>query len=251
MPVYFIGHGSPMNVVQDNPFTRSLGQTGKNTPNPKAVLVISAHWLSEGSFISTTVKPETIYDFYGFPEELYAVTYPSPGAPDFALKTLKLLSSAKEDPDRGLDHGAWTVLKKMFPAADIPAFQLSIDFYKPMRHHYDLAKNLSSLRDQGVLIIGSGNIVHNLGMVDWKEGSAFDWAAEFDTWVKDKVDKRDHESLIDYEKAGRQAKLSVPTVDHYVPLLYSLALAGEDEPIDHFYEEMTYGSLSMRCIKIG
>lgn len=253
MPVLFLGHGNPMNAIQDNPFTRQLRETGKEMKrlNPKAALVVSAHWLTDGTFVSTNAKPETIYDFYGFPDELYQVVYPAPGSPEFAGKTLKLLTEASGDGEWGLDHGAWSVLRHLFPDADIPAFQLGIDFYKPMKHHFHLAKKIRSLRDEGVLIIGSGNIVHNLQKIVWKDGAAFDWARKFDEWVMKKIAERDFDSLIDYEKAGEPALLSVPTTDHYIPLLYCLALAEPDESITSIYDELTYGSLSMRCLKIG
>jgi 4,5-DOPA dioxygenase extradiol len=252
MPAFFIGHGNPMNAVLDNPFTRSLTEMGKSVQQkPNAILVVSAHWLTRGSYVSINPKPEVIYDFGGFPDELYQVKYPAPGSPEYAAQVKDLLPEVKEDKDWGLDHGAWTILKHMFPEADIPVFQLSIDFYKPMQYHYELAQKLQSLRKKGVLIIGSGNIVHNLRMWFSKgDNNPYDWATEFDGFVKDRIEKRDFKSLVEYEKQGAAAKLSVPTVDHYVPMLYSLALAGDKEEIKFTYEEV-FSAASMRCFRIG
>jgi 4,5-DOPA dioxygenase extradiol len=253
MPLLFIGHGSPMNAVANNAFTRSLTHTGTAMlPKPRAICVISAHWLSHGVWVNTTQQPETIYDFNGFPDELYQITYPAPGAPEYARRVLELLPESSEDNERGLDHGAWTVLKHLFPDADIPVFQISIDYRKPMQFHYDIAKRLAPLRDEGVLFVGSGNIVHNLQLVNFNNNDeTYPWAIEFDTWVKEKIDTRDFTSLINYEQHGKTALLSVPTVDHYVPLLYCLSLAQEDEQIAYCYEGFELGSLSMRCLQIG
>ncbi len=252
MPVLFIGHGSPMNAIETNAFTDSLNLMGKVfNEKPKAIMVVSAHWLTEGTYVSTTERPETIYDFYGFPEELYQVKYPAPGYPSSAKEVLKLAPEVKEDNQWGLDHGAWTVLKHIFPNADIPVFQLSIDYYKPMEYHFELAKKLSILRDMGILVIGSGNVVHNLKLIFSSDNNEpYDWAVEFDEIVKDRINNRDFDSLIHYEKYGKVGQLSVPTVDHYVPLLYSLALADDDDDINFTYEEV-FSSLSMRCLRIG
>lgn len=250
-PVFFIGHGTPMNAVLDNPFTRSLktmGEALKEKPN--AILCISAHWLSEGSYVNSTLRPETIYDFYGFPEELYHIRYPAPGSPTYAQEVIKMIPEVAEDQGRGLDHGTWTVLKHLFPRAEIPVFQLSIDYDQSMQYHYDLGQKLKPLRKKGVLILGSGNIVHNLRLVYSREdGAPYNWAIEFDEWVKEKINQRDFASLIHYEKLGQAAKLAVPTVDHYVPLIYSLALAERHEEITYTYEEV-FTSLSMRCLRI-
>jgi 4,5-DOPA dioxygenase extradiol len=252
MPVFFIGHGDPMNALRDNAFTRALAAMGKSVhQKPKAIMVVSAHWLTRGTYVATTAMPETIYDFGGFPEELYRVAYPAPGAPDVAKEVMKLSPEVKPDAEWGLDHGAWTVLKHMFPAADIPVFQLSVDYFKPMQYHFDLARALKPLREQGVLVIGSGNIVHNLrAFFGNPNDEPFDWAVEFDKWVKEKIERRDFQSLINYETEGAAAKLAVPTVDHYVPMLYSLSLAGEHEPIAFTYEEVQ-SSISMRCFRVG
>jgi 4,5-DOPA dioxygenase extradiol len=252
MPVLFIGHGNPMNAIEVNPFTESLKRLGESFVElPKAIMVVSAHWLTKGTFISTTESPEIIYDFYGFPKELYHVKYPAMGAPAIAREVIKLVPEIKEDNQWGLDHGAWSILKHIFPKADIPVFQLSIDFYQPMQYHFDLANRLKQLREQGVLVIGSGNIVHNLALVFSKEDNApFEWAAEFDEIVKERIVNKDFTSLINYEKFGRVASLAIPTVDHYVPLLYTLGMAEADEEITFTYEEV-FTSLSMRCVKIG
>jgi 4,5-DOPA dioxygenase extradiol len=251
-PVFFIGHGNPMNALYDNAFTRNLSEMGKSLEKkPDAVLVVSAHWLTRGSFVSTTSKPETIYDFYGFPEELYKVIYPAPGSPDNANYLKEIIPEIEKDNEMGLDHGAWTVLKHMFPKADIPVFQLSIDFYKPMRYHFDIGKKLLLLREKHILIIGSGNIVHNLRFAfPLDNPKKYDWAFEFDELIKNKIIEKDFESLINYEKFGDLAKLSVPTTDHYIPLLYCLALVQKNEEIIFTYEEIIT-SLSMRCLRIG
>ena len=258
MPVLFVGHGSPMNALEDNPFTRSLRSTGENLRQkhqPSAILVVSAHWLTQGSFVNVAPKPETIHDFGGFPQALFDMQYPAPGAPEQAKEAAKLSAFLHESDDWGLDHGAWTILHHLFPEADIPVFQMSIDYYQPMQYHLDLAKELRSLREKGVLIIGSGNIVHNLRMsmsrFQTNDPRPFDWAVEFDQWTLDKITHRDFQSLTNYEQAGAAGKLSVPTVDHYVPLLYSVGLADEKDDIRQTYEEVTFGGMSMRTFQIG
>jgi 4,5-DOPA dioxygenase extradiol len=252
MPVLFIGHGSPMNALADNAFSKSLSATGAALPKPKAILVVSAHWLSKGSFVSSTAAPETIYDFYGFPHELYKIVYPAPGSPEYAAKTKILWPELTLDNEWGLDHGAWAVLKHLFPRADIPVFQLSIDYHKPMHYHFDNAKKLTALRNDGVLIIGSGNIVHNLRLVSFDEfAEPYDWAVQFDEWTKSQIMNREYTNLLHYEQAGESAGLSVPTVDHYVPLLYSLAVTEPSEEVAFFYEGIELSSMSMRCLKIG
>ncbi|MDF2590868.1 MAG: ygiD [Clostridia bacterium] len=252
MPVLFIGHGSPMNAIETNPFTESLRKLGESFAEmPKAIMVVSAHWLTRGTFVSTAEKPEVIYDFYGFPKELYQVKYPAVGAPFIAKEIMKLAPHIKEDNQWGLDHGAWSILKHIFPNAGIPVFQLSIDFYQSMQYHFDLASELRQLREQGVLFIGSGNVVHNLALVFSKEdNSPFEWASEFDEIVKNSIMNKDFDSLINYKKFGRTADLAIPTVDHYVPLLYTLGMAEADEEITFTYEEV-FTSLSMRCVRIG
>jgi 4,5-DOPA dioxygenase extradiol len=258
-PALFIGHGNPMNALYDNTFTRSLNNLGvdiKNTFKLNAILVVSAHWLTNGTFVNVSKKPEIIYDFGGFPDELFHIKYPATGSPEYAHEVNKIIPLVRETAEWGIDHGSWTVLKHLFPLADIPVFQLSIDYHKPMQYHFDLAKQLKSLREKGVMIIGSGNIVHNLRLsfqtiAQQGEDAALDWAIEFDEWAKQKIDSRDFGSLINFESAGEIGKLAIPTVDHYVPMLYSLALAEKNEPIIYTHEEVTFGAMSMRCFRVG
>jgi len=253
MPVIFIGHGNPMYAIQTNSFTKALNNIEKTISKPKAILVVSAHWLTRGTYVSTNPNPKTIYDFGGFPDELYKVIYEPKGSPELAKELKEKITSPKIEADNqiGLDQRAWTILKLMYPSADIPTFQLSIDYYKPASYHFELAKQLSYLRDKGVLIIGSGNLVHNLGMVDFnKPNSGYDWAIEFDSTVKDLLDKGDFKPLIDYEKLGKSALLSVPTNDHYLPMIYPLGLKTEKETISYLYEGMEGGSISMRSFVI-
>jgi 4,5-DOPA dioxygenase extradiol len=258
MPVLFVGHGSPMNALEDNPFTRSLrkmGESLREKQKPSAILVVSAHWLTRGSYVNILPKPETIHDFGGFPKALFDAQYPAPGAPDIAKETVKLSALLHESNDWGLDHGAWTILMHLFPEADVPVYQMSIDYYQPMEYHLKLAKELRALRERGVLVVGSGNIVHNLRMsmsrFQNNDASPYDWAVEFDQWVYEKIEARDFAALTDYEKAGEAGKLSVPTVDHYVPLLYTLGLAEEREDIRQTYEEVSFGGMSMRTFQVG
>lgn len=261
MPVLFIGHGSPLNVILDNSFTRSLAALGNHLPKPKAIMVISAHWLTKGTFVGCMKKPKIIYDFNGFAEELYNVVYPCSGAPEEAAFVTGAANKAvvKCDHSRGLDHGAWAILRHLYPRADIPVFQLSLDYTfnesdpKPLQHHFDLAAGLSELRSQGVLMIGSGNIVHNLGMFDFTniEAKPFDWAVEFDERVKENLIRENHHSLIHYPTRGKAAALAVPTLDHYLPMIYAIALREKDEPLTFTYEGFQYGSISMRCFQIG
>lgn len=258
MPALFVGHGSPTNAIEENNFTRMLAALGKRFSGemiPSAIMVVSAHWLTQGTFVSTVEKPETIYDFGGFQDELYQIKYEAPGAPALAEEVAGLSDKIKTDKSWGLDHGAWTILKYIFPKADIPVFQMSIDYYKPMQYHYDLAVLLNSLRKKGVLVIGSGNLVHNLSMSFPKfmsnDANAYDWAIEFDAWIKDKLEKNDHKSLINYLAAGKAAELSVPTPDHYIPLLYSAALREADEEVTMLHDEVYYGGISMRTFGYG
>ncbi len=252
MPVLFIGHGNPMNAIEDNEFSKGWAEVGKQLPRPTAILCISAHWLTRGTKVTAMEKPETIHDFGGFPQTLFDVQYPSPGSPAFASETKRLIkkTTVELDYEWGLDHGCWSVLNKMFPAADIPVYQLSIDYYQPPEYHYELAKELAELRKKGVLIFGSGNIVHNLGLVQWQD-TAFDWAIEFDTKISELISKGDHNSIIHYKDLGKAAQLSVPTNDHYLPLLYPLALQGENDSVSYFNVKNTMGSISMRSILIG
>ncbi len=253
MPVLFVGHGSPMNAIEDNPFTKSLKAWGtmlQKQQKPSAILVVSAHWLTQGSFVNVSPKPKTIHDFGGFPQPLFDTQYPAPGAPEVAKSAAELSAFLHETDDWGLDHGAWTILVHLFPDADIPVFQLSIDYYKPMQYHLDLAASLQALRKKGVLIIGSGNIVHNLRLsmpsFQASDPKPFDWAVEFDQWINQKLNERDFQSIVQFEKAGAAAKLSVPTTDHYIPLLYSIGLSDTKDQISTIFEEVTFGGISMR-----
>ena len=252
MPVLFVGHGNPMNGLEDSEFSRAWAQVGKRLPRPQAILCISAHWVDDGTLVSTTSRPKTIYDFSGFPDELYKVVYPAPGSPEWAEATRKQITKVKvgTDPNMGLDHGAWVVLKRMFPKADIPVFQMSLDRAKTPREHYEIGRQLQPLREKGLLIIGSGNMVHNLGLMAWNE-SAFDWAVKFDGTLAALIEKQDHEALINYPALGALAPKAIPTNEHYLPMLYTLALRQKEEPLRFFADKVTLGSISMRSFQIG
>ncbi|MES2619131.1 MAG: 4,5-DOPA dioxygenase extradiol [Bacteroidota bacterium] len=256
-PVLFMGHGSPMNGIEDNIFSKRWAKMGEEITLPKAVLCISAHWLTKGTHITAMDKPKTIHDFGGFPKELFAVQYPAPGNPELAKEAVSLVkkTSIGLDHDWGLDHGTWSVVKHMYPNANIPVLQLSIDYNQPMQYHYDLAKELAALRKKGVLIIGSGNMVHNLGMVAWDKlndtNFGFDWAIEMNTKFKELITSKNHQSLIDYQKLGSSAMLSIPTPDHYIPLLYTLALQDEKDEVSFFNDNAVAGSLTMTSVKIS
>jgi 4,5-DOPA dioxygenase extradiol len=257
MPVLFVGHGSPMNGIEDNEFSERWIQMAKEIPTPAAVLVISAHWFSRGTRITAMDFPKTIHDFGGFPQALFDVQYPAPGNPVLAKETASLLHSAhvELDHDWGLDHGAWTVVRRMYPEAEIPVLQLSIDYTKSPQYHYDLAKELYGLRKKGVLIIGSGNMVHNLRMVSWEKmntpGYGFDWALKMNDTFKQLITDGDYKPLIHYESLGAEAKLAIPTPEHYLPLLYSLGLKGSKVNISFFNDKAVAGSLTMTSVKIG
>lgn len=256
-PVLFIGHGSPMNGIEDNEFSRTWAKFGNEIPKPKAVLVISAHWLTKGTYITAMSNPRTIHDFGGFPQALFEVQYPAPGDSTLAEETSKLITSTSVglNHDWGLDHGTWSVVKHMYPNADIPVLQLSIDYNKPPQYHFDLAKQLKSLRKKGVLIIGSGNMVHNLRMIDWNKmqetNYGFDWAIEMNAIFKEKIGNNDFKSLIEYEKLNAAAKLAIPTPDHYYPLLYAMALQENNDDIEFFNDKLVGGSLNMTSVKWG
>jgi 4,5-DOPA dioxygenase extradiol len=249
MPVMFAGHGSPMNAIEDNEFTRGWKAAAAKLPVPKAILCVSAHWETKGTQVTAMKMPPTIHDFGGFPEKLFQQQYPAPGSPDLAgeIKHLVKKTEIALDEKWGLDHGTWSVLLPMFPKADIPVLQLSIDYTKDAKYHFELAKELAALRKKGVLIVGSGNIVHNLGMMQWKDG-AYDWTIEFDTKIKEAILKEDWESLINYRKFGRAADLSVPSNEHYLPLLYIAALKDSKDKTTFFNEKNTMGSISMRSV---
>ena len=253
MPVMFVGHGSPMNAIEDNEFSRTWKQIGKSLSRPKAILCVSAHWMTSGDTRVTVMdKPETIHDFGGFPDELFAAQYPAPGSPTFAAETMHLVDKTQIKPghDWGLDHGCWSVLLPMFPKADIPVFQLSLDLNKPPQWHYEMAQQLKALRNKGVLIMGSGNIVHNLGRLQWGE-KAYDWAIEFDQWSKERITAGDHSAPIDYSRKGAIASLAIPTNEHYLPMLYILALQDKTDHLSFFNEKTTMGSISMRSFLLG
>lgn len=253
MPVMFAGHGNPMNAILKNEFHNTWQRLGKELPRPKAILSVSAHWLTHGTYVTAMEQPKTIHDFGGFPKALFDQQYPAPGAPDLAKETAKLVKSAlvQQDQQWGLDHGTWSVLLPMYPEANIPVYQLSIDYYQPAEFHYKLASELYELRKRGVLVVGSGNIVHNLGMVDFEGKRTYDWAVEFDEKIKDFIDKGDHESIIRYDKLGSIARLAVPTNDHYLPLLYTLGLQRKNEEVRYFNDKMDAGSVSMRSLIIS
>jgi 4,5-DOPA dioxygenase extradiol len=252
MPALFVGHGSPMNAIEDNAYSLAWQAAGKALPRPQAILCISAHWQTSGTQVTAMLQPRTIYDFYGFPRPLYEKRYPAPGSPELAGLVQHILHSKQVEPDQqwGLDHGAWSVLCRMFPQADIPVVQLSLDYTQPPQAHYALARELKDLRRQGVLILGSGNIVHNLRLINW-EGGAYDWAVAFDEWAKQCILAGDHPALANYPAMGPAARLAVPTNEHYLPLLYVLAVQEENEPVGFFTDQVMMGSLSMRCVQIG
>jgi 4,5-DOPA dioxygenase extradiol len=254
MPALFVGHGSPMNGIENTSFARGWKTLGDTLPRPTVILAISAHWLTEGTFVHIAEEPKTIHDFWGFPKALYDITYPCPGSPAYAkaAQTLLTETSVHTDRDWGIDHGTWIVLHRMFPAADIPVFQMSIDMSKPARFHYELGRALAPLREKGVLIMGSGNIVHNLGRIDFApDAKIFDWAAEFDEQAKMLITKGDHEALINHEKLGHAASLAIPTPDHYWPLLYILGLKESGDEVSFPITGIVHGSISMRAVKIG
>lgn len=257
MPVLFLGHGSPMNAIEENEFVTGFRNIAKSIPKPNAILCISAHWETKGTRLTAMEKPRTIHDFGGFPPELFAVQYPAPGSPELAQETKKLIHNAETALDHawGLDHGAWSVIKHLYPKADVPVVQMSLDYTQNARYHYDLAKNLSALRRKGILIIGSGNMVHNLALVDWKNlnktDHAFEWAFEASQKMKKYILEGDHSSLINYKSLGKAFDLSVPTPEHYLPLLYSIALREKDEAISLFNDKAVGGSLTMTSVLIG
>jgi 4,5-DOPA dioxygenase extradiol len=252
MPVFFIGHGSPMNAIEDNEFSRAWIEAAKSIPVPTAILCISAHWETSGTQVTSAERPATIHDFGGFPEKLYQVQYPAPGSPELAALVIETVKCVKvtESSEWGLDHGAWSVLCRMFPKADIPVVQLSLARYTDPEVHFAIAKELRQMRNQGVLIVGSGNIVHNLGMVQWQD-VAYDWARAFDAKIAELIRDRKFDRVVRYEKLGREAQLAIPTNEHYLPLLYALAESDDHDQITFFAEKVTMGSMSMRSVRIG
>lgn len=253
MPLLFIGHGSPMNALADNHFTRMLGKLGRELPRPRAILMISAHWMTEGSWILGMDQPRTIHDFYGFPDALSGIQYSASGSPETAKLVGSILPAAKIDCSNwGFDHGTWSVLKHLYPKANIPTIQLSIDVNKNPDSHFDLGQQLTALRDQGVLIIGSGNIVHNLRHLSWDEDAKpFDWALEFDAWVKTKLETRDFTALNKDFHKRLDGRMSIPTLDHYLPLQYILGASLEDDDLTFAFDEIQNGSIAMRTLAFG
>ncbi len=252
MPVLFVGHGSPMNAIEQNDFRRAWTTLGARLPRPKAILCISAHWETQDAHVTATDAPETIHDFYGFPRELFDVRYPAPGEPSLASRIAALVASERVrlDPGRGLDHGAWSVLIAMYPRADIPVVQLSIDTSRPGRHHYALARQLAPLRDEGVLVIGSGNMVHNLRQFDFRDPTPLAWAERSDAEIRGHVAAGRHDALTDYPGSSADARLAVPTPEHYLPLLYAIALQQPAERAE-FFNQTVLGSISMASVLIG
>lgn len=248
MPAIFIGHGNPMNAITDNPYREAWLTLGKTLPKPKAIMCISAHWQTRGTQVCAAEKPQTIHDFGGFPAELFAQQYPAPGAPEYAKLACDLLpGQIKSTLDWGLDHGAWSVLQSLFPDADVPVFQLSLDINLNFAEHFQLGKQLAGLREQGVLIIASGNIVHNLGRLNM-QGKTPVWAINFDEYVKQALESKDETALFDIARAGDSASLAVPTDEHYVPLLYVAAMRQADDKLQFLTDSFDLGSLSMRSV---
>ena len=252
MPALFIGHGSPMNAIEDSEFSQAWAEAARWLPQPTAILCISAHWQTPGTRITAVEQPETIHDFHGFPAELHQLHYPAPGSPELARLTVEALQSshARLDMEWGLDHGTWAVLCRMYPKANIPVVQLSLDERRSPAYHYQLGRELRQLRRKGVLIVGSGNIVHNLSQVVWAD-TAYDWAMEFDTRIRERIESGDHEAILDPTRFGRLGRLAVPTIEHYLPLLYVLGAQHESEAVSFFAEKVTLGSMSMRSVRIG
>lgn len=255
LPVVFIGHGNPMNAILENNFTRRLVQLGKDLPRPQTILCISAHWMTEGAWITHAAHPRTIHDFYGFPKELFDVRYPSPGQPEVADHIMASINGPHIHPDDdiwGIDHGTWSVLRHMYPEADIPVLQLSLYMSKSPTYHYELGKLLKQFRSQGVLIIGSGNIVHNLNMMTWDESAKpYDWAIEFDEWVKNRLEDRDYDAIVKDALATSAGRLSIPSWDHWYPLLYTLGASDEKDELKFIHEGIDNSSISMRCLTLG
>jgi len=256
MPVLFLGHGSPMNAIEENEFVTGFSHIGKGIAKPSAILCVSAHWETRGTFVTAMEHPKTIHDFGGFPKALFDVQYPAPGSPALAKETKSLVKKTEVGLDEkwGLDHGAWSVIKHLYPQADIPVIQMSLDYYQTPQFHYELAKELSSLRKKGVLIIGSGNMVHNLRMVAWDKLHAdnfgYDWAMEASEKMKKFILSGDHQQLINFQSQGKAFDLAIPTPEHYLPLLYALALKGENEKVTLFNDKAVGGSLTMTSLKI-
>ena len=257
MPVLFLGHGSPMNAIEENEFVTGFRNISKTIQRPNAILCVSAHWETRGTFVTAMSKPVTIHDFGGFPQALFDVQYPAPGSPGLASETKSLVKKTEVglDDKWGLDHGAWSVVKHLYPNADVPIIQMSLDYYQSPQYHYELAMELKSLREKGVLIIGSGNMVHNLGLIAWDKLNddeyGFDWAIEASEKMKGYILSNDHKQLINFKSQGKAFDLAIPTPEHYLPLLYTLALKDENEKLTLFNDKAVAGSLTMTSVKIG
>ena len=256
MPVLFLGHGSPMNAIEENEFVNEFKKLGRALAVPQAILCISAHWETRGTFVTEMEHPQTIHDFGGFPQALFDVQYPAPGSPELALATQELVKSANVhlDDKWGLDHGSWSVIKHMYPEAKVPVIQMSIDYTKPAQYHYDLAKELAALRHKGVLIVGSGNMIHNLRRVAWDKLNtpfAYDWALEVREKMNTAILTHDHRKLIDFKSQGMAFDLAIPTPEHYLPLIYAVALQEKNEEVTLFNDLPVGGSLSMTSLKIA
>jgi len=257
MPALFLGHGSPMNAIEENEFVQGFRNISHQIEKPKAILVVSAHWETRGTFVTAMENPQTIHDFGGFPQALFDVQYPAPGSPELAKLTKEIITSTEVhlDDKWGLDHGSWSVIKHLYPNADVPVIQMSIDYTQPPSYHYALAKELASLRRKGVLIVGSGNIVHNLRMVSWQHlntvGYAFDWAKYADETMKKYIMDGNHDPLINYHLQGKEFQLAIPTPEHYLPMIYMLALQEKNEEIKIFNDQAIAGALTMTSFKIA
>jgi len=253
MPVVFFGHGSPMNTLDRNQYTEAWRRVGESIPTPKAILCVSAHWYTEGTAVTAMSRPKTIHDFYGFPQALFEVQYPASGDPKLASRVRELLAPLDVGLDEswGLDHGTWSVLKHAYPKADVPVLQLSIDGTRPAKFHYETGRRLAPLRDEGILVAGSGNVVHNLRLMRRDGGQGFDWAVRFNERIREALATRDHRTLVDFEKLGEDARLSVPTPEHYLPLLYVAGLQGADESMAFPVDGYDLGSISMLTAAVG
>ncbi|MCB9262752.1 MAG: 4,5-DOPA dioxygenase extradiol [Flavobacteriales bacterium] len=257
MPALFLGHGSPMNAIEENDFVKTFRSIGQSLPKPKAILCVSAHWETKGTLVTAMPTPRTIHDFGGFPKELYEINYPAPGSPECAEKVKQEVQKTEIGLDYqwGLDHGAWTVIKHLYPMADVPVFQMSIDYSKPAQYHYELATELQQFRKRGVLIIGSGNMVHNLGMVAWNKLQepeyGYDWALEANEKMKSFIKTSNHASLINFKAQGKAFELSIPTPEHYLPLLYVLGLKNDKDDVKIFNDKAIGGSLTMTSVGVG
>ncbi len=247
MPVVFIGHGSPMNAIEDNVFTRKWIETAAAIPRAKAILSVSAHWTTHGSRVSDSLQPQTVYDMFGFPQELYELKYQPPGSPALAQQVQMLLPNTQIDNRWGIDHGTWSVLNWLYPRADIPVVQLSLNLEATRQSHFEMGQALSALRDDGVLILGSGNVVHNLALINWRMNGGYPWAESFDWYIQDKVSARNFAAVVDYRQAGSSADSAFFTTEHFDPLLYVLGASDPDDQLTVFNNVCLMGSMSMTC----